>query len=252
MPLEVDKKRLFLKIKEVWFADSPYEIKNCDLLIFIAAKREEDRTKFLRQKSATFVIDLTQGLDDLWMKMAKKSCRYSIKRAIREGMVVYRNREKDYRAFYDLCYFFSVDRGLPMPRVREIEIWRKYGILFTVEYRGEVIAGNLYFSDEKNIRWVIGVSRKPEDGVNRSTTGWASALLIWETINYAKKNGLTEFDLGGCYIGEDKNDHRYNIRLFKEKFGGALTYRYTYYRYSAFYSALKNIYYFIKGSHENS
>jgi hypothetical protein len=238
MTVAIERKNGIFKIKEIWFADMPEDIRGYDLLIFRAVRDKFDKEGFFRRDLATFSIDLNQSLDDIWKKMEDKSCRYSIKRAQREGVVVRLARHEDYEEFYRLTRSFNEKKGLALPRSGDLAVWRENGILFIAEQRGSLLAGNLYFADRNIIRWAVGASRRLDEDVVPSSIGWANASLIWEAIKYAKQKGIKEFDLGGCYAGSDKNDARAAIKFFKEKFGGDLVDDYTYYRYSGLYRLL--------------
>ncbi|MBI5873360.1 MAG: hypothetical protein HZB36_04365 [Candidatus Omnitrophica bacterium] len=249
MPIEIDKRKGIFRIKEIWFADDLYDRKDCDLLIFRATRRKIERPGFLRNDLATLTIDLTQPLETIWKKMDEKSCRYSIKRAEREGILVRQAVFKDYKKFYDLVKHFNRQKKLPSPGPRDIGLWQKHGTLFIAQSQGNMLAGNLYFADDNSIRWIVGASKRFEAGINVSSIGWANSLLIWEAIKYAKQKGIKEFDLGGCYVGQDKNNPRYSITLFKEKFAGVLRADYTYHRYYGLYNFLRKAYHRIRALH---
>ncbi len=68
----------------------------------------------------------------------------------------------------------------------------------------------------------------------------ANKLIVWEAIVHAKKTGKQIYDFGGYYPTDNKNDPRYTIKIFKQRFGGTPV---TYYKYTKYYSRL---YRFIK------
>jgi lipid II:glycine glycyltransferase (peptidoglycan interpeptide bridge formation enzyme) len=73
--------------------------------------------------------------------------------------------------------------------------------------------------------------------------GNANRLLWWEGIKYAKEKRIKEFDLGGYYTGENKDDPRRSINTFKENFGGQLITRYNYDKiYSRTYKWARSLY----------
>jgi len=225
--LEIEIKGHIFKYKEIWFADYPHDVKGCTSVTFRECKNKVDIAGFTRQEHTTLVIDLTQDLDIIWKNMGKKSCRYEINRAQREGIVVKINHNFD--EFYQMDKSFRGKKGLGAGSLCHPEFMRRYGTLFTAEVAGEIIAGQFYLKDEDNMRWLVGASKRLEvDRDKAILIGCGNRLMIWEAIKYAKENGIKEFDFGGYYTGRDKNDQRYSINLFKESFGGELTRHYIY------------------------
>lgn len=233
MTLEIDRKRYIFKIKEIWFSDYPYDVKNYHSVIFRECKNKVNIKGFEGKEQNTLVIDLTQDLDTILGNMDRDSCRYAIRRAAREGIHVRLNQ--DYREFYDLNRSFRQKKGLPT-EPQEVETMTRYGTLFTAELEGEIIAGHLYLEDKDNIRWLLGASRRLEVSKTKATLmGYGNRLIVWEAIKYAKEKGIKEFDLGGYYTGEAKDEQREAINVFKKAFGGELT---THYIYQKDYSRL--------------
>ncbi len=219
--LITDRKPWLFKLKEVWFSDKPYDVGGCTSVEFIDCKGKVSIDGFECIEYSTLVIDLTQDLDTIWSKMGKKSCRYEIKRAVRDGVQV--ERSDDYVAFDKLNRQFRKAKGLG--KSVGIEYMRKYGTLFLATIDNELVAGQLYLEDESNIRWLLGVSTRLES--DNVLTGCANRLLIWEAIKYAKAKGIKEFDFGGYYSGDDNVEWK-SIGFFKQTFGGVPTTHYIY------------------------
>lgn len=232
--LEIEIKGHVFKYKEIWFADYPYDIKGYASVTFMECRNKVDITGFTRQEHTTLVIDLTQDLDTIWRNMGKKSCRYEINRAKRDGVIVKMNQ--NFNEFYEMDKSFREKKGLATASLRHPEFMRRYGTLFTAEVAGELIAGQFYLEDENNIRWLEGASKRLEAGRDKAILiGCANRLIIWEAIKYAKEKGIKELDMGGYYTGGDTNDPRYSINTFKRSFGGELT---THYIYDRIYSKI--------------
>lgn len=231
MTLEVDEKIYIFKTKEIWFADYPYDVDDCHSVTFYDCKNRVDKEGFECEEFPTLVIDLTQDLDTIWGNMAT-SCSYQIKRAQREGIQVHLN--EDYIQFYALYRSFRQAKGLPGSAKPDT---LKRGALFTAEVDGEVLGGLFYLEDKDNMRFLLGASKRLEVNKEKATlVGRGNRLLMWKAIEYAKAKGIKEFDLGGYYTGGDKNDPRYPMNAFKERFGGELTTHYIYRRdYSRIY-----------------
>lgn len=240
MTLEIDSQRYIFKTKVIWFSDYPYDVGDCHSVIFRACKNKVDIEGFEREEFITLVIDLTQDLDAIWGNMGKKSCRYEIKRAKREGIQIKLNQA--YEQFYEINRLFR--RGKGLSGLTSPEFMRKSGTLFTAEYEGEIIAGQLYLEDKDNIRWLLGASKRLEvDKEKAILIGCGNRLMIWEAINYAKGKGIKEFDMGGYYTGKVKDEQKERINIFKKSFGGKLTTHYIYQKdYSKIYKVAQKAY----------
>lgn len=161
--------------------------------------------------------------------MAKKSCRYFIKRGLNMGIDVRMNA--DFERFSRLYAGFIKDKNI-QTTPENIDFMRRYGTLLTAWFDGELLSGVLLLEDADRIRVLSTTStRLHKDKHDRQAVSFANRLVIWEAICYAKNKGLREFDLGGYYVGDDQQDPRVGINAFKEKFGGQLRTYYTCWKY---------------------
>jgi len=247
--LEIERRPFIFKVKEIWFAEHPFDVENCDSVSFKACKHKVDIKGFIGEEHVTLIIDLAKSLDEIWKSMDKSSCRYAINRAIKDGVKVKRNQNHD--EFFGIYYSFRKKKGLSnfasMFYDSELEIMEKrYGTLFVAEYDEEILGGAYFLEDEENMRWLVGASKRLEVGREKATLiGNANRLLIWEAMKYAKEKGVKEFDLGGYSMEADKNknDPRYGINKFKRSFGGELEIRHFYYKdYSKLIKLIRDIY----------
>ena len=243
--LEIDSKIFMFRTREIYFADYPYDVSGYATVTFEVCPNKVDVPGFSRREGTTSVIDLTQDLDAIWKNLKKKSCRYEINRARREGIIIKINQNLE--EFDRIYKSFWKNKVYADAQIRPEFV--KYGTLFTAEIDDEVVAGQLYIEDESHVRWIIGGSKRLEVPKDRAILiGCANRLMHWEAIKYAKEKGIKEFDLGGVYTGENKDDPRYTIRHFKESFGGTLVTRYGYNKiYSKAYKLLRYPYRLIKG-----
>lgn len=239
--LEIERKIYLFKIEDIWWADEPFDVNDCDGVTFHACKNKVDIEGFSCEEFTTLIIDLTQDLDVIWKNMNKSSCRYAINRAKRDGVKIKLNQNFD--EFYRIYCSFRKKKKLALGYLK-LEIMKKYGTLFVSEFDGEILGGQLYLEDDNNMRWLIAASKRLEVGKEKATLiGNANRLIIWEAINYAKKKGIKEFDMGGVYLGNNKNDPRYAINFFKQSFGGELVTHYIYRKdYSLTYKLARYLY----------
>jgi len=233
--LTVEKKILMFKQREVHFSNQPHDIKNCDYVKFQYCKKRVDIDGFKRKEEVTSVIDLTQDLDAIWNNFDKKSTKYGIRRAEREGIIIRKNEK--YEEFLEMYNSFLKQIGiksfLEIFGIKNLNVndLKKYGTLIVAEYDGEVIAGSLYLEDESHIEaWIGGSKRLESDNKMKILSACANRLIDWEVIKYAKEKGIKEFDLGGLWPEEEANKDvsKKGINSFKLSFGGKTVTRYSY------------------------
>lgn len=197
----IERKRLlFLTGKDVYFADRPIDVDECDSVTFIGCKTSRKIAGFKSTPALTAITDLRPDIDCIWEKLDKKSNRQRIKRAEKQGITIHRNQYL--KEFYQLNKQFTEKKGfdqfLDFGALSFAEMG-KYGTLFTAKYQGEIVGGHLYLEDEKHIRLVISASKRLAVTKEQAAIiGRANRLLHWESIKYAKEKGIVEFDWGGC------------------------------------------------------
>lgn len=238
--IEIGKQKFIFKTKEIWFSDYPFDVEGYHNIIFRDCKNRSDMHGFSSEVFTTIVIDLNKSLEDIWLGMDKKSCRYPINKAIRDGLAVVQDRN-----YEEFCIINKSLRKAKQAALtqKSAKFMKKYGKLFTAEYHGKVLGGQFYLEDSTTIRWLIGATRRLEVTKEEATLiGNANRLMIWEAIKYAKAKGLKEFDLGGYYTGQAKDEQKAKINVFKRSFGGQLTTHYIYEKdYFFLYSFFKKL-----------
>lgn len=205
---------------------------------FNSCDKKIDNNGFTLIEFCTLIIDLKRDLDTIWKDMSKSSCRYAIKKAKKDGIEVKTNT--NYEEFIILNNSFRDAKKLSKSYINDIELMKKIGTLFVSKLDDEILGGNFFINDGKNMRWLIGASKRLEVDKKKATLiGNANKLIIWEAMKFGKKNGINTFDLGGFSL--DKNNHeKMRINSFKKGFGGELK---TFYYYSKSYSKLYSILY---------
>jgi lipid II:glycine glycyltransferase (peptidoglycan interpeptide bridge formation enzyme) len=219
--------RGIFKVKEIWFADEPFDISGCDSVVFRACKKSLDVPGFTRTEFPTLVLDLRKSLEEIWQGFDKKSCRYEINRAERDGVYPL-TWGIGYKIFEKLNKEFREKKGLGKTLPYDYMI--RYCNVILAGGTAGYLAGQVYLEDKTNIRWLLGASKRLE--TNNPLIGAANRALIWEAIKYAKAKGIEEFDFGGY------NPDLPTINFFKESFGPV---KVTHYIYEKIYNPLYKV-----------
>jgi len=236
------------KCKHIFFAgelsytDFIYESDFCDQLdIFYCGKLDEKiREKFgdilvYLSKGANWdsigysrSIDLTRDTDQI-LGDFHKNRKYEVRRAKeRDGISIaidmQPNREKleEIRIFYDQ---FAASKNLqPFDLARYIAAMQDNIFLLACAYSKAggllVVNGYLLDHEDKRSTFSFGASHFREQKETAAQVGRANSYLHYAVMCYLKECGYLEYDLGGIYVGDDRDLN--NISYFKNSLGGEL------------------------------
>jgi lipid II:glycine glycyltransferase (peptidoglycan interpeptide bridge formation enzyme) len=217
-------------------------VKGVSSVLFSSCKKFEEVPGFSCSRGYTSYIDLTQDLESIWHNMHRRSCRYRVKRAEREG--VQAKKSENYDEFYKVYRPFlrsTKQTGF----LEQLKTIRDYGTLFTAEHNNELLGGHVYLQDEHTFGFWIGANSRFETANAKKKTLMANAshLIHWEAIKYAKERGLAEYDFGGLFAEKGENYPGYSIDAFKKRFGGKPVVRYHYHKdYNIILALARKIY----------
>ncbi len=181
--------------------------------------------------TATVLIDLSKGLDDLLARM-KEQTRKNIRRGLHRGIVVREGTESDLHTVYRLVVATSErQKGPVYPEAHIRELWRVfhprgYLKLFVAEHEGEVVS----------IQIVIPF----KDTVSFKTFGWSGKhanfkpndVLLYKAFEWAASAGYRYCDLEGIEMTAANallcgqrlpEEIRQTPTYFKLGFGGQVT-----------------------------
>jgi hypothetical protein len=239
--LEIERRFLNFKRNDIWFSDRPFDVEGYDSVVFYACKDKVDMPGFTRKDFVTPVIDLTQDEEKIWKNIDRWACRKKINKAYNNGIVVKINER--YEEFHRMDVEFRKTKGLPDSHI-DIDYIKKYGTLFIAMLDGDIICGEVFLEDKGHIRGLIACSRHFTDDPHKNNlVGHGNRLIIWESIKYAKAKGITEYDMGGYYVGSDKVQELEGVNSFKMGFGPKLVTKYNYERrYSRTFDIARRIY----------
>lgn len=228
----------------------------CDNLYIWYCRNKVEAKGFTCTRQFTAFIDLTQDLETIWRNM-DRNARYGIKRAEREQIKYKLNQHYD--EFYRMRENLARDKGFTSGlgfTPHSDELIKRYGTLFTAEFGGEVITGNVYLEDKEHIlAWMSASNRLEVDKQKASLIGWANRMLHWEAIKYAKEKGIKEFNWGGVWPEEEveASADKKSLNAFKLSFGAKVEPCYLYQKvYSKRYEFAQRIYHFLRFARKTS
>jgi lipid II:glycine glycyltransferase (peptidoglycan interpeptide bridge formation enzyme) len=166
--------------------------------------------------------------DEAMLAAFDKDTRYSIRRAVREGVEVWVfDDPDDLRPIDDLHALVDETQqraGFPMPPLKRYRIaWHalaKAGRAAILEARraGELLASGMLVVEGDRSYYLFSGSRREAPGAPKR---YASYALQWGMLQLARQRGVRLHDLWGVAPHGAAPDHPwYGVGLFKKGFGG--------------------------------
>lgn len=173
---------------------------------------------FRWDEDVTYIVDLAQPEEALWASLKKKSCRYSINRARREGLAAEPDRSPGFvEAYYKQLGEVFGRQGLAptYAKDRVEQLFQNLGpdklLPLAVKKGGETLATGIFVHDGRRMFFWGGASWSKYHHL------CPNELLHWQAMLKAKAMGIRYYEMGGG-------------GSFKPKFGGTETKVYRYYK----------------------
>jgi len=166
----------------------------------------------------TLTLDLTRTTESLWGGI-KKTRRADIKRAKRLGIKV--EKSSDEAAYKKILNELREKLDLPLRNPKPNPPY----LFIAIDAYGETLAAeNFYKCKDSRLRAESSATKRIIS-TKKTASGLAHALLIWETILWAKSQGFKTYDFGGYALnGLDPNGRDVSgVNFWKKSFGGAVT-----------------------------
>jgi lipid II:glycine glycyltransferase (peptidoglycan interpeptide bridge formation enzyme) len=177
--------------------------------------------KYLSNIGATFVIDLTNNIEQLWKSLNQKT-RNEIRQAEKRNVVINQcANQEEFEMWLDIYKSTSIRKGFtqePEYMIRKIYNDRKLSHLFIAKVDGDIAAGAMILKKDYPIWWL---------GATDEKYSWhrANNLLKWEIIKWAKSQNYYCYDMGGT---SERSDINAGPDKFKKGFGGEYKELYVY------------------------
>jgi lipid II:glycine glycyltransferase (peptidoglycan interpeptide bridge formation enzyme) len=175
---------------------------------------------------STLVVDLSLPEKDLLARMKGKT-RYNVRLAARKGVeVVEPEFEESWETFYEWMkatserkedYILRRSRDY-LRSVMQTMHDAGQGHLFFAKHGGTPLAGMFVFTFGEKYWYMYGASSDKKRNLK------PNYLLQWEVMRWAKRRGLTHYDMVGVPKPEDLDESSslWNVYKFKEGFGGEI------------------------------
>ena len=181
----------------------------------------------------TILLDLNPDTRQLLSGMGRDT-RYEIRRAADKDQLTYDCRNgKDEDAFQQFCDYyddFAMRKGQPGINRSWLSLLAAAGALTmsrVTDEAGETLVWHVYHrsNERATLFYSASLFRKFADSVMRNKIGRANRWQHWQDILKFKSEGVSTYDFGGWYQG-DQDQERLRINKFKEEFGGEIVKNY--------------------------
>ena len=212
--IETTIRKYGFRLRQTWFAEEPYDSRDCDIAMFYYARKQPQVGSFIKEVSSCQCVDTAKPLEEI-QKGFNYNTRSEIRNAEKEKFDVRVNR--NYEDFASL-FMKQADykrlklKHLPVEGLRKqehllVSVWGVGGKHpLACDYAG-IQGTSLYIVFICNSRCL---------GDDQRLVSRASRLAHWEMIKWAKEHGYSEISVGA--LGDDPSD-RGNVE-FKKGFGG--------------------------------
>jgi lipid II:glycine glycyltransferase (peptidoglycan interpeptide bridge formation enzyme) len=141
-----------------------------------------------------YMMDLSTGVECIWLKKFNKKLRQNIERAIRKGISIKEGGKEELEVIYGLMVdrYAEQDKMVNVPKEYLLELYDNFTEnikIFVAKYEGEIVTGLIDVCYKNKIASWIG---NPRPRVKMSPS--PNDLLRWEEIKYACKYGMKYYE----------------------------------------------------------
>ena len=183
-----------------------------------------------------YVMDLSNGIEQIWQKKCDRKLRQDIERARRRGIYIEKGGKEELEVIHGLMVdrYAEQDKIVTVPKDYLLELYDAFSEnikIFVAKYEGEIVTGviDIYYKD-RIASWI----GNPRPGVKISPS--PNDLLNWEVMKYACEHGFRYY----YTIGAAENER---LHSYYSKFNPELVIRFSAKKYSSFMPKLMEIVY---------
>jgi hypothetical protein len=215
--IEVTIRKYGFRLRQIWFAEEPYDSEKCDIVMFYYARKppvEAMHGKFIAEASNCQCVDTTKSLEEI-QKGFNYNTRSEIRNAEKEKLEVRLN--SGYEEFVELFAKQADYKRLKLKRLPAESLRLQEHLLVSVwgENKQHPLACDYAGVQDKGL-YIIFICNARCMGEDQRLVSRASRLAHWEALKWAREHGCREVSVGA--LGDDPSD-KGNVE-FKKGFGG--------------------------------
>lgn len=213
------KKIGLFRISDIWFDTDCFKGTNSRITLLHTNNYLEEEFYDYKIVEKTLVLNIEIKIEDLMQKFDAKSCRYPIRKAVKDGVNVIRAKsETEYETYLSFENDFCKQKNIPGVSRNDLN---DLDVYYAISPSGEYLGGCAFIVSESDelVRYKYGATLHKFN---------ANEIILWKAICDYREQGIKYFDFGGVIPTDDKNSYYYRHYHFKKKFGGELVDSYIY------------------------
>jgi len=187
---------------------------------FCKGRTEKTMKEFTITKWATFIIDLTTPIDEIYQKISKHNGRKNIERSKKRGVIIEEINEKSLKEYLEMRDQMRTNSNEEKINHENFFSWWKLlkplGYTGYIAKKDEDYVGGIMFSFYCGHIIEGGVARSTIDSENHL---YSQDLIKWSIIEWGVKNKMKYYNLAG-FNPHPKSTKEEGILRYKEKWGG--------------------------------
>ncbi len=210
--IEIETRKYgLLRIKQIWYAQTPRDVTGCDIVMYHYPENEPtEKGSFLEQRSKIQCLDLTKPIERIYQEFDRNTQK-EIRRARKEAFRVSVN--EDYAEFLTLLNKFIGAKKLNVPKIAFDDIKHQTHLLVNIFKADQLLASDFAGLQGSSI-FLLWICNSKPLGENKKLVSMASRLAHFEAMKWGKENGYKEFSVGALTSNLSPN------KQFKKGFGG--------------------------------
>ncbi len=213
---EATSKRYLFKMKEIWYAEKPYDIRGYDIVQFYFVRQEPQDNSFIPKKSYFAVIALNKTMEAIYRSF-DRTTQKEIRRARRENFKVETN--EDYEGFAKLWNEFMSAKKIKKYELSEsmLHMHPDHRLVNVKDAEGRILAADYACIAEKQMYMLyiinaIGTIPGIEDKVSMATR-----LAHYTMIEEALKDRLQKINLRSLGDGREEAGKKFESSFGTER-----------------------------------
>jgi hypothetical protein len=179
-----------------------------------------DNISIKKKKWSTFLIDLKQPKDEIFLKMDKKSVRKNIERSIERGVIIEKINQTNLKEYFEILNYSKKDsEGEEITKKQIEDFWNHLnpiGLSGFIARKDGLCLGGMFYSFFNKYMNEWGIARAEVDFKEKL---YSQDLIKSKIIEWGIKNDMNWYDLSGFNPNPTSTKEK-GIFQYKKKWGG--------------------------------